>query len=259
MRRSPPTTIGSRAVKAGLVLQSAVHLAAVAAVEQFEVAVDRIRDAGCLGRPRIGGVGIAEAAIGALGPDRPGCRGGEAAQHLGFFEQRLVPEIGFSQFPAQSAEFANPHNGLAADGAAHRLEGASVRGGEIEQKALAGVAQARRPHDPSAAPVPAATRFRTPGCAAAGSAAASGGISSEMSPLICGRLSPAGPGNQDLRFGEQQRAKAVGLDLQALDVGAQPRLVFRRAQPGAHQQDRRHHRKAEQRQRRGQAPRFPGG
>ena len=123
------------------VVQRAVHVAAVGAVEQFEVAIDRIRDADGLGRPRIGGIGVAETALGALGPDRPGRGGGETAQHFGFFQQRLVAQVGFGEFPAQPAEFANPDNGLAADGAAHRLEGVAVRGGEIEQKALAGLAQ----------------------------------------------------------------------------------------------------------------------
>ena len=172
------------------VVQRALHVAAVGAVEQFEVAIDRIRDAGGFGRPRIGGIGVAETALGALGPDRPGRRGGETAQHFGFFQQRLVPEVGFGEFPAQSAEFANPHNGLAADGAAHGLEGVSVRGGEIEQKALAGLAQRidRMIH--------LQRRLRRqPGSEGENALRLdcweSGGINSEMSPLICGRLSPA--------------------------------------------------------------------
>ena len=65
-------------------LQRPLHVAAVAAVEQFEVAIDRIRDAGGLGRPRIGGVGVAEAALGVPGPDRPGGGRGEAAQRVRF-------------------------------------------------------------------------------------------------------------------------------------------------------------------------------
>jgi len=83
--------------------QGAVHIAAVAAVEQFKAAIDCIRNANGLGRSRIGGIGVAEAAFGAFGPDRPGHRGCEAAQHFGFLEQRLVSAVGFSQFPAQSA------------------------------------------------------------------------------------------------------------------------------------------------------------
>ncbi len=112
--------------------QGAFHVVAVGAVEQFHVAIDRISDAGGVGRPCIGGIGVSEAALGALGPDRPGGGGGEAAQHLGFFQQRLVPQICFRQFAAQSIKFANPDNGLAADGAAHGFHGVAVRGRKIE-------------------------------------------------------------------------------------------------------------------------------
>ena len=124
-----------------IAVQRTLHLAAVGAVEQLQVAIDRVRDAGGFGGPRIGGIGVGKPAGGALGPDRPGCGGGEAAQHLGLFRQRLVAQIGFGEFAAQSAEFANPDNGLAADGAAHRLEGVAVGGGEVEQEAFAGFAQ----------------------------------------------------------------------------------------------------------------------
>ena len=241
--------------EAGLVLQGALHFAAVAAVEQFEIAGDGVGDADGLGCPCIGGIDIAETAVAAPGPDRPRRRGGEAAQHLGLFEQRLVPEIGLGQLLAQSAEFADPHNGLAADGAAHRLDGASVRSGEVEQKALAGVAQRvdrvihlqrRLRRQPGSERQDALRlvlrRFRRQ---------QQRDVAADLRPVVA-----RGPGNQDLRFGEQQRAVAVGLDLQGLDVGTQPRLVFRRAHPRAHQQDRRHHREAEQRQRRGQHREF---
>ena len=77
------------------------------------------------------------------------------------------------------------------------------------------------------------------------------GIAADLRAIVARR-----PRDQDLRFGEQQRAKAVGLDLQIPDVGAQPRLVAGRADPRAHQQDRGHHRKAEQRQRGGQHREF---
>src|SRR5207237_2636657 len=80
-------------------------------------------------------------AFGAFGPDRPGRGGSKAAQHLGFLQKRLVPEDGFGQFLAQAGEFANPDDGLAADGAAHGLDGVSIRGREIEQKSLAMLAQ----------------------------------------------------------------------------------------------------------------------
>jgi hypothetical protein len=52
-----------------------------------------------------------------------------------------VPEVCLSQLPAQAAEFANPDDGLAADGAPHGLDGVSIRGGEVEQETFAGLAQ----------------------------------------------------------------------------------------------------------------------
>ena len=75
-------------------------------------------------------------------------------------------------------------------------------------------------------------------------------VSDETSPLISRTILARGPGDQDLGFGEQQRAVAVGFALQALDFAAQPGLVPGRAQPRSHQQDGGDHRKAEQRQRR---------
>ena len=127
--------------EAGIVVQRPAHVGALVGFQQFEVAMDDVGDAGALGRPHIGRVGVAQIALGALGPDRPGRGGGEVAQQLGFFLQRLVAQIGFGEFAAQPAEFANPNNGLAADGAAHRLDRAAVRGREVEQKAFAGLAQ----------------------------------------------------------------------------------------------------------------------
>ena len=203
-----PRGEGRRAV------QCAVHIAAVAAVEQFEVAIDRIRDAAGFGGARIGGIGVAETAVGALGPDRPGCGGGEAAQHFGFFRQRLVPQIGFRQFPAQPGEFANPYNGLAADGAPHGFDGMSVRGGEIEQKTFAGLAQRvdRMVH--------LQRRFRRqPGSEGEDALRRlllgvlrhqQRGVAADLRAVVARR-----PGYQDLRFREQQRPQAVGLDLQA--------------------------------------------
>ena len=61
-----------------------------------------------------------------------------------------------------------------------------------------------------------------------------------------------GPRDQDLRLGEQQRAVAVGLQLQPLDLAMQPRFALRGADAGVHQQDRGQHGKAEQGERRGQ-------
>ena len=81
-------------------------------------------------------------------------------------------------------------------------------------------------------------------------------ISSEVSPLICGPVVARGPGDQDLRLGEQQRAQPVGLHLQVGDVGAQAEFRPGGANARAHQQDRRHHGKAEQRQRRRQRRKF---
>ena len=190
MRRSPPTTIGSRAVKAAVSFSArSISLRSSLSSSSRLRSIASATLTG-LGRPRIGGIGVAETALGALGPDRPRRRGGEAAQHLGFFQQRLVPEVHFGQFPAQSAEFANPHNGLAADGAAHGLDGVSIRGGEIEQKALAGLAQRvdrvihlqrRFRRQPGSEGENALRRYCWESC----------DIRSEMSPLICGRLSPA--------------------------------------------------------------------
>ena len=81
-------------------------------------------------------------------------------------------------------------------------------------------------------------------------------ISSEVSPLICGPVVAGRPGDQDLRLREQQRAQPVGLDLQVGDVGAQPSFGPGGANARAHQQDRGHHGKAEQRQRRRQHREF---
>ena len=81
-------------------------------------------------------------------------------------------------------------------------------------------------------------------------------ISSEVSPLICGPVVARGPGDQDLRLGEQERAQPVGLHLQVGDVGAQVEFRLAGANARAHQQDRRHHGKAEQRQRRRQRRKF---
>ena len=231
----------------GLVIQCAVHIAAVAAVEQFQVAIDRICDVDRLGRPGVGGVGIEQAAIGTLGPYRPGRRGDEAAEHLGLFQQRLVAEVGLGQLPAHPGKFPKPHNGLSADGATHGLDGAPVRGGQIEQEALAGFAQGvdrvidlqcRFRWQPGSEREDALRQFLRH---------QKGGVAADLRTVVAG-----GPGDQNLGFGEQQRAEAVGLTLQALNFGAQPHLACRRADPRTHEQDSRHDRKAEQRQRRRQ-------
>ena len=232
----------------GMVDQRPAQFDALVGFQEFEVAVDRIGDAGALGGAYIGGIGIAQIAFRAPGPDRPRGRGGKVAQQLGFFLQRLVAQVGFGEFAAQSAEFANPHNGLAANGAAHRLDGAAVRGGEIEQKTLAGLAQRID------GMVHLQRRFRRqPGSKGEDALRRilrgvgrdqQRGVAADLRPVVAG-----GPGNQDLRLGEQQRAQAVGLDLQLGDVGAQPDFDPGGPNPGSHQQDRGHDGKAEQRQR----------
>ena len=99
---------------------------AVAAVEQFQLAADRVGGAGGLGRARVSRIGVSQAAFGRPGPDRPGRRVGEAAQHLGLLNQRLMLQVHFSELSPQSGQFAQSHHGLAADGAAHRLDGVTV-------------------------------------------------------------------------------------------------------------------------------------
>ena len=196
--------------EAGIADQRPAHLGALLGFEQFEIALDGVGDAGPFGGPHIGRIGVAKIAFHALGPDRPGGGGGEVAQQLGLFLQRLVAEVGFGQFAAQPAEFANPDNGLAADGAAHRLDRAAVRGREIEQKALAGLAQRvdrmvhlqrrfrRQPgskgKDPLRRTLRGVRRDQQRG------------VARDLRPVLAGS-----PGNQDLRLGEQQRAQPVGL------------------------------------------------
>ncbi|OIQ68217.1 hypothetical protein GALL_501960 [mine drainage metagenome] len=52
-----------------------------------------------------------------------------------------MAEVRLGQIPAQPGKFPNPHNGLAANGATYRLDGESIRSGQIEQETLAGLAQ----------------------------------------------------------------------------------------------------------------------
>ena len=77
------------------------------------------------------------------------------------------------------------------------------------------------------------------------------GVAADLGPVVA-----RGPGDQDLGFGEQQRAQPVGLHLQVGDVGAQAELGPGRPDAGAHQQDRGHHGKAEQGERRRQRREF---
>ena len=76
-------------------------------------------------------------------------------------------------------------------------------------------------------------------------------IAADLGPVVAGR-----PGDQDLRFGEQQRAQPVGLNLKIGDVGAQPRFGAGGANAGAHQENRGDDGETEQRQRRGQHREF---
>ncbi|MHC2411284.1 hypothetical protein ACVJGC_003875 [Bradyrhizobium diazoefficiens] len=236
----------------GRVLQSPFHGAAVGAVEQLELALVGVAEARSLGRTDIGRVGESERTVLALGPDRPGCRRSEAAQHLGLVGERLVAQIGFGEIPAQAREFANPDNGLATDGAADGFQRMAMRGGQRQLEPVAAVAQ--RIHSV----VHLERRFRRqPG--SEGEHALRGGVARQHHRDVAGNLRAVvarRPGDQDLRLGEQQRAEAVGLELQFPDPRAQPRLVLRRAHARTHQQDRGHYREAEQRKRGGEHRKF---
>src|SRR6266852_6759791 len=146
-----------------------------------------------------------------------------------------MPEVGFSQFPAQSREFANPYNGLAADGAAHGLDGASIRACEIEQKTLAMLAQRvdrmihlqRRLRRQPGSEGKDALRLVVLGFLRHQKRS----VAADLRAIVA-----CSPGYQDLWFGEQQRPETVGLGLQIPDIRAQPRLASCRANARAHQQ-----------------------
>ncbi len=210
-------------------------------IEQFEIAADRFVDACGFRRLCVGRVGIDQLALGALGPQRPWRGGGEAAQHLGLFRHRFQPQIGLGEFLLHAGERANPDDGLAADGAAHRLDGVAVRGREIEQKALPGLAQRvdcmvhlqrRLRRQPGSKGEDALRRVLLQH---------QRGVAGNTRAVAARR-----PGDQDLRFRKQQRLVGIGLRLQVADVGAE--LGFGPCRPDAvvHQQDRRHHGKTEQ-------------
>ena len=248
----------------GVVVERPGHLGALVVLEQFQVAIDGIREAAALGRPDIGRIGIAQIAFRALGPDRPGRRGGEVAQQLALVLQRPVAKVGFGQFPAQPAKFANPHNGLAADGAAHRLDGAAVRGGKMQQETFAGFPQRidgmvhlkrRLRRQPGSKGQNALRRTRL--CVLRDQQR---DVAADLGPVVAGH-----PGDQDLGLGEQQRAQPVGLHLQVGNVGAQAGFGSGGANARPHQQDCGDDGKADQRQRRCQRRKFlmvevePGG
>jgi hypothetical protein len=145
-----------------------------------------------------------------------------------------VPVDGFGQFLAQAGEFANPDDGLAADGAAHGLDGVSVRGREMEQKSLAMLAQRidgmihlqRRFRRQPGSEGEDALRLKLLGFLRHQKR----GVAGDLRTIIACR-----PRDQDLRLRKQQRAETVGLGLQLRDLGAQPRLPFSRTNPRTHQ------------------------
>jgi hypothetical protein len=231
-----------------VVLQRARQIVTVVGIEQFHVAVDRLGNAAGVGGAGIGDVGEAQSACCPPGPDRPWRRGGEAAQHLGFLQQFPVAEGHFGEFAAQAGEFADPDDGLTADGAAHGFDGAAGGRGQIEQEPQSGIAQrvhgmihlqCRLRRQPGSECQNALRRMilRALGDHKLG-------VAADLRTRV-----PRGPRNQDLRFRKQQRAEPVGFQLQALNVGVQPRLIARRAKPRAHQQDGCKHRKAQYGQR----------
>ncbi|MGY3222946.1 hypothetical protein ACVIM5_003553 [Bradyrhizobium sp. USDA 4512] len=128
----------------------------------------------------------------------------------------------------------------------HRLDGAAGRGREVEQERLALLAQRvdgvihlqrRLGRQPGSEGEDALRR--------AFLRHHQRDVARDLRPVVAG-----GPGDQDLRLDEQQRAQPVRLRLQVRDLGLQLLLVPRRAHPGAHQEDRGDGREADQRKRR---------
>ncbi len=83
-----------------VVVQRTRQTAAVVAVQQFQIATDRIARISRFSRTRIGGIDEAQSAIGMLGPDRPWRGIGEAAENLGFLGQFLVTQRDFGELAA---------------------------------------------------------------------------------------------------------------------------------------------------------------
>ena len=145
-----------------------------------------------------------------------------------------MPEDGFGQFLAQAGEFANPDDGLAADGAAHGLDGVSIRGREIEQKSLAMLAQRvdgmihlqRRFRRQPGSEGEDALRLVLPGLRRQQKRS----VARDLRTIVACR-----PRDQDLWLSKQQGAETVGLGLQLRDLGAPSRLTFSRANPRTHQ------------------------
>ena len=231
-----------------IVVERAVEAVALIAFEQFEIAIDSVCGACGFGGFCIGGIGVAQLALRAFGPDRPRRDGGEVAQQLSLLQQCLVAQVRFRQFTANPAEFANPDNGLAADRAPHGLQRAPVGRRHIEQKTFAGLAeridsmihlQRRLGRQPRSEGKDALRLFRL-------RRNQQGGVTADFGPVLARR-----PRDQNLRLGEQQRPEAISLGLQLPDLDAQPCLARCGTDTGAHQQDCGHDREAEQRQRAG--------
>jgi len=192
----------------------------------------------------IGGIGESQLAIRMARPDRIGRRIGEAAQRVALFCELAIAQRHFRQLAAEAGEFANPHDGLPANGAPHRLDGAAGGRREIEDKAFAGIEQRID------GVIHAQRRFRRqPGAESKDALRLmrlrilrhhDGGVAGDF-----GTRFARSPGDQHLRLGEQQRAKAIGFGLHGMEFVAQLGLGARSAQPVAHQQDRTDHGKAE--------------
>src|ERR1700730_17475130 len=99
----------------------------------------------------------------------------------------------------------------------------SVRGGEVEQETFAGLAQRidrmihlqRRLRRQPGSERENALRLMLPGLLRNQKR----GVAGDLRTIVACR-----PGDQDLRLREQQRAETVGLELQMLNIVAQPRL-----------------------------------
>ena len=232
--------------KRGMVVQRPRHGDTVVAVEQFEIALDRVGRAGGFGGARIGGIGEVELAVATARPQRPRRRGCEGPQHLGFFPQAVVAQRHLGEIAPQSAEVADPHDRLAADGAAHGFHRSPGRCEQVEQKAFACSAQRidrmihlqrrfrRQPGSERQNPQRLFCILRQQ----------QRGVAADSGPVLA-----RAPGNQNLRFCEQQRAEAIGFRLKLADFGAQPLLVGGSADARAHQQDGADHRETEHAQR----------
>jgi len=103
--------------------------------------MEGIGHAAALGGAQIGPLALAQIALGALGPDRPGRGGSEVAQQLGLLLQRPVARLGFGEFPGAVRRVRE-----SSQWPGHRWRGPSPRWRrpvEVErwrQKAFAGLA-----------------------------------------------------------------------------------------------------------------------